>query len=174
MTLLRKIQDAAVDSRSNISDVLRQCVILASRLGHEGFKKWVDDELNGYPPGVEVPPYRVMKGSQSIGHFMGPGGEQINNVPLPYANVPEPLRQRVSQIEFREGAGALSAMVERDEDSISPWPADLIARVATRFIAGRTLMAAHIKVPRNVIVGVLDGVRNRVLKFALEIEAPKP
>ncbi len=128
MTLLRRIQEAAVESKSNISNLLRQCSILAARLGHEGFKKWVDDESNGYPPAVELPPYRVIKGMQSTGHFMGPFGEQITNVPLPLGNVPEPLRRRITQVEFRQGVGGLTAMIEgHNEDLISPWPGDLMA-----------------------------------------------
>jgi hypothetical protein len=35
-------------------------------------------------------------------------------------------------------------------------------------------MAAHIQLARGVIVGILDAVRNRVLKFVLEIEAQAP
>lgn len=175
MSLLRKIQDAIVDSRTEIATVLRQCAILAVRLGHQGFREWVDRELNGYPEGAELPPYRVIRGVQSIGHFMGPFGEQINNIPLPVTNVPEPLRRRFSHVEFRQGIATLSEMVEgHHEDLISPWPADLIARVADRFIAGRTLMAAHMSIPRSSVIGVIDAVRNRVLQFVLEIEAQAP
>jgi hypothetical protein len=32
-------------------------------------------------------------------------------------------------------------------------------------------MAASITIPRNSIIGVTDAIRNRVLKFVLEIEA---
>jgi len=175
MTLLAKIQDAAVDSKTDITDVLRQCAILAARLKHEGFKKWVDQELNGYPPGTALPPYRIAKGITSIGHFMGAFGEQIRNVPLPLGNVPAEFRTRLSQVEFRQGAGALQAMVVGPgEDLMSRWPADLVAWVADRYFEGRTLMAAHMELPRSAVVGVLDAVRNGVLQFVLEIEEQAP
>lgn len=175
MSLLSKIQDAAVDSKTDITDVLRQCAVLAARLKHEGFKKWVDEELNGYPPGAVLPPYRIVKGVTSIGHFMGAFGEQITNVPLPLGNVPTEFRARVSQVEFRQGAGALQAMVVgHGEDLMSRWPGDLVARVADRFFEGRTLMAAHMELPRSAVIGVLDAIRNRVLQFVLEIEEQAP
>ncbi|HEV8224496.1 MAG TPA: hypothetical protein VGP74_04500 [Rubrobacteraceae bacterium] len=176
MTLLRKIQDAAVDSKTNIGDVLRQCAVLAARLGNERFKKWVDEELSGYEPGAELPPYRILKGLQSTGYFLGPLGEQLKNLPLPLGNVPEQHRKLVSQVELRQGASALASMVagEEEEDLESRWPADLIARIADRFIAGRTLMAASMTIPRNSIIGVVDAIRNRVLSFVLEIEAQSP
>jgi hypothetical protein len=174
MTLLRRIQDAAIDSQTNIGDVLRQCAVLAARLGNERFKKWVNEELNGYEEEVELPPYRVLKGLQSNGSFFGAGGEHLKNLPLPLGNVPEQHRKLVSQIELRQGASALASVVARDEDLQSRWSADLIALVSDRFIAGRTLIAASIIIPRNTIIGVVDSIRNRVLKFVLEIEGESP
>jgi AbiTii-like protein len=61
MTLLRKIQDAAIDSQTNIGDVLRQCAVLAVRLRNEPFKKWVG--ISGSFQG----PYRVCAGKVFLG-----------------------------------------------------------------------------------------------------------
>lgn len=175
MTLLAKIRDAAVDSKMEISVVLRQCAVLATRLKHDGFKKWVEEELNGYPTGIPLPPYRIVKGVTSIGHFMGAFGEQITNVPLPLSNVPAEIRERISQVEFRQGVGELQAMVVgHNDDLMSRWPPDLVARVAHRYFEGRTLMAAQMELPRSTVTGVLDAVRNRVLQFVLEIEDQTP
>ena len=175
MTLLRKIQDTAVDSTTNLADVLRQCAVLGARLRHREFKKWVDKELNGYFGDAKLPEYRVIQGLQSTGDFVGPFGRQARNIPLPVLNVPEAFRKRVSSMEFREGVGELAAMVEgRTGDLQSPWPPDLIAHVSDRFIRGDNLIAARISLPRSTVVGILDSVRNRVLKFVLEIDAQAP
>jgi len=176
MTLLAKIRDAAIDSKTDITDVLRQCAVLAARLKHEGFKKWVDQELNGYPPETPLPPYRIIKGVTSIGDFFGPLGEQLKNIPLPLSIVPGELRARVSQVEFREGAGALKTIVVANGEDrlISRWPPDLVALVAGRYYAGRALVAAHIELPSSAVIGVLDAIRNRVLQFVLEIEEQAP
>jgi len=48
MTLLRDIQEAAVDSTVNLTDLLRKCRVLAARLKHHEFATWVDREVNGY------------------------------------------------------------------------------------------------------------------------------
>jgi AbiTii len=50
----------------------------------------------------------------------------------------------------------------------------LVARVADRFFEGRTLMAAHMELPRSAVIGVVDAIRNRVLQFVLEIEEQAP
>jgi hypothetical protein len=55
MTLLRDIQEAALDSKVNLADLLRKCKVLAARLKHEEFATWVDWELNGYPERKMLP-----------------------------------------------------------------------------------------------------------------------
>ena len=54
MSLLREIQDSAVDAREPIGALLRKCKILAVRLGSSEFKSWVENELNGYPEKSEI------------------------------------------------------------------------------------------------------------------------
>jgi hypothetical protein len=67
VSLLREIQDAAIDGKMRLSVVHRKCMVLAARLGHAGFKKWVDDELNGYAPDAQLPSYRRFAGISSHG-----------------------------------------------------------------------------------------------------------
>jgi hypothetical protein len=149
--------------------------VLATRLDHAPFEKWVSDELNGYPKGTPVPDYRRAGGISSIGSFAGPMGAQINNVPLALGHIPEDLRERYLRVEFREGIAVLEDMVSQGEGEIvSRWPGDLIAKIGRKFIQGYTLMAAHMEIPRNAVVAVLDAVRNRTLQFALEIERQAP
>ena len=110
MSLLHEIRDAAVDGHTSLAVVLRKCMVLAARLGHAGFKAWVDDELNGYAPDAEVPSYRRAEGISSIGTFAGPLGEQINNVPLALGPIPEQIRDQYSSATFREGVAMLEDM----------------------------------------------------------------
>jgi hypothetical protein len=175
VSLLREIQDAAVDAKTPLAVVLRKCMILAARLGHAPFKKWVDDELDGYARDAELPSYRRITGVSSIGNFAGPMGASMSNVPLPLGPVPADLRDQYLKVEFREGVAKLEEMARpRDGDLISRWPADLVSRVAYKYFEGYALMAAHMEIPRNAVVGLLDSVRNKALKFALEIEEQAP
>jgi hypothetical protein len=47
--LLHEIRDGAVDSMTDITTVLRKCLVLAVKLGHEDFRKWVEQELERIP-----------------------------------------------------------------------------------------------------------------------------
>ena len=177
MSLLREIQDAAVDASTPLAVVLRKCMVLAARLGHEPFKKWVDEELNGYAPAAELPGYRRIDGLTSIGTFSGPFGRQMSNVPLPMAPIPAALRDQYSTHEFRDGVAKLTELVKDGDGTgtvMSRWPGDLVARVAREYFRGFALLEAHIEMPKSAIVGVLDAVRNKVLKFAIEIEQQNP
>jgi len=174
MSLLREIQKAAVDSSTPLPDVLRKCMVLAARLGHAPFKEWVEEELNGYPPGATLPAYRCIGGIISIGNFGGPLGAAINNVPIPIGPIPADLHDRYTTAEFREGVGQLQEMVSGQSVLISRWPGDLVASVADKYYEGYTLLGAHREIPKNAVIGALDSIRNKVLKFALEIEERNP
>jgi hypothetical protein len=54
------------------------------------------------------------------------------------------------------------------------WPGDLIRVTTDRVYEGMSLIAAWQQIPRGMIVGLIDSVRNRVLTFALEIEKLAP
>src|SRR5712691_11341818 len=166
MSLLREIQDAAVDGNIPLAVVLRKCMILASRLDHQPFKKWVDDELNGYPPDSDLPQYRHIGGLTSIGSFEGPMGSSIKNMPLPMAPVPPELRDKHTSAELRDGVAKLEHLSHGDVGGslISRWSPDLVAQLAGKYIEGYALLEAHIELPRSSFVGVLDSVRNKALK----------
>jgi hypothetical protein len=174
MSLLRDIQNAAIDANTPLAVVLRKCMVLAERLDNEAFKEWVNEELNGYAADAELPEYRRVRGIASIGNFAGPLGATMR-APLRLAPVPVHLRKRHEEVEFREGIAKLEEMARPEQgELISRWSGDLVAMVAAKYYEGYTLLEAHMEIPKNAVVGVLDSVRNKALKFALEIEREAP
>lgn len=174
MSLLRDIQDAAIDGNTDLSTVLRKCKVLAARLGYEPFEHWVDWELNGYPPEAELPPYRIFLNMQSMGDFVGAFGRAIHNQPLPILNIPEDIRENFIDREVRDGIAACASCARAEGNMIAPWPPDMVVHLSDKFISGMNLMAARMILPTNLFVGLLDAVRNRLLKFVLEIEKIAP
>ena len=80
MTLLREIQDNAVGKDASAEVLLRQCLVLASRLQHDELRVWATQELRGYPPQTERPPYRKPFHTNVLGTFNG-GFGQIMKTP---------------------------------------------------------------------------------------------
>ncbi len=159
MSLLREIQDAAVDGTTPLAVVLRKCMVLAARLGHEPFKKWGDEELNGYPPDADLPEYRRIADLISIGSLAEPLGRQLKNAPLALAPVPPHVRDRYEKAEFREGVAKLADMATPQEGGgklAARWPGDLVSLVSDKYYQGYVLLEAYIEIPRSAVVGVLE------------------
>jgi len=175
VSLLRDIQDAAVDGSTDIATVLRKCKVLATRLGNEKFSKWVDAELSGYASVDDLPEYRILS-VNSLGHFSGPFNSGLRNAPLPMSCVPEEFREGVRHSYLTAPISNYVALINSDGDGTPQenWPADLVAYCQDKFVEGMALVSAWKLIPRNTLVGVVDTVRNRILSFVLEIEAVAP
>lgn len=176
MSLLREIQDAAIDASVDIPVVLRKCKVLAARLGYEEFKLWIDRELNGYKSCEELPEYRILQ-VDSYGDFSGPFGSGLRNAPIPPSCVPEKSRDVVTTVYVMEPISYYSNLMKStDAGSVlkSHWPAELIAHVASRIYNRMNLMTAWRLIPSSAVAALLDTVRNRILSFVLEIEAEAP
>jgi len=176
MTLLREIQNDAVDQNVDISVLLRKCTILAARLGNEEFKLWVERELNGYSSKEDLPEYRILD-AESHGNFLGVAWK-ANDVPIPPSMIPEEYQDIVTTVYFMHPISYYQASIMdrgNSRDILSqPWPADLIRLVGSKIYENMNCVNAWKVIPRSAIAALLDTVRNRVLRFVLEIEAEAP
>lgn len=174
MTLLREIQNAAIDSNVKLSDLLRKCKVLAARLKNEEFMKWVDSELNGYESKDALPSYRIV-GVTAHGNLCGPFQAEMRDIPIPASCLPEKFRDWAEKTYLSQPISSLEDLVKGDGGILTcEWPGDLIAWVANNIYRGYTLIAAWQHVSRGAIVAILDTVRNRILSFVLEIEEEAP
>ena len=175
MSLLREIQDAAVDGKLDAGTLLRKCRVLAQRLNNDLFTKWVLSELNGYQLDESLPPYRVFS-VQSLGDFAGGFGSNMRNIPLPLGLIPEQYRQMACSVAFREGVVTLSELAASTTGGSLEvsWPADLVRAVGRCFYRDYVLLGASRSVPTAMLKGIVETVRNRVLEFVLQIEVEDP
>jgi hypothetical protein len=172
--LLREIQRDAVDGNFDLSTLLRKCVVLAARLGHQPLNNWAQWELNGYSEERDVPNYRILKGVHSFGTFVGAFGSEIKNAPLSVLGLPERFRENFANPEVRESVRAIVEIISsnRNEGTIRwPWPPEACQIFDhTGYRDDLRLVEARMLVPVSTFVGIVDTVRNRVLDFALELE----
>ena len=177
MTLLREIQDNAVGKDASAEVLLRQCLVLASRLQHDELRVWATQELRGYPPQTERPEYRKPFHTNVLGTFNGGFGQIMKNAGIPQFTVPEgELREHLFSAEVREGVGQIEQLLSSGESTFQiPWPADVVAIFQRREIyQGMVLMEAWQVIPATAYSSVLGGIRERVLQFALDIERLDP
>src|SRR5437867_11120132 len=176
MSILEQIQDAGISKDQAIADLLRRCKVLAVRLGSQELNHWVDRELNGYAPEDSLPDYRVAK-VQSRASLVGLFGRQATNIPLPLSAVPKEFRYLVEEAQLNEPIGAYEDLLRtggKEGVYQIPWPADLIRIISTTIYEVMNIVTAWQQIPRGMIVGLVDSVRNRVLGFALELEKIAP
>jgi hypothetical protein len=174
MGLLAEIQREATDANSPVSALLRRCQILAFRLKNEAFKRWVGYELNGYPDGAELPPYRAPMQGVLKATVMNPA-RWMKGILVPRSLLPNYARD-IGTFSFRDGVSAMEATVaeaRRAEVTTlrTPIPPELFADLEIMEMS--TTVEMWVELPVTAYASVLDSVRNRALQFALEIEVEK-
>lgn len=173
MALLQEIQDAAVDSKVDLSTLLRKCKVLAARLANAEFKQWVENELNGYHDRNSLPDYRIIK-VHSKGHFSGPFQSGMKNADMPLICIQDgELREALGHSYLGQSVASMQALVGQSDSGIArePWDSNLVALFGEQFYHGMNCLQAWKVIPIAQIVGILDVIRNKILNFALEIEA---
>jgi hypothetical protein len=177
VTLVREIQGGATDASTPLSELLRKAKILAVRLGNLRLEEWVDKELNGYPTSDPLPPYRRVGPNRVLGHFAGPFGSGLRNGEIPSALIESEDEENLFNHRFLEGVAHYeSILADRAEDAdlLVHWPGNALLKYANRIYDGLTLMSAMQQLSPASIAGLLDGVRNRLLELALEVERENP
>lgn len=174
MSIIQELQDDILDSKTNLSSILRKAKVLAYDLKNEEFKKWVDNELNGYSNENEIPDYRKSM-AYNFGHFIGSFGRQMKNAPIPTRNLPEPFKKFAEDLVFYNGVRALESLIEDNSDKNSIlWPADMVAIVSDKIYEDMVCISAWKSISRSKVEQILDTVRNRLLNVVLELREKYP
>lgn len=178
MSLLEEIREKALDPTTNISNLLRECKVLAAKLGHSEFNSWVDSEMGGYGSIDSLPTYRVLS-VESIGDFVGPFGSGYKNVPIPPSALPEKFRDIATKAFLIEPASYYLAFLSDDTQQqsgilTSPWPADILPLLTNKVYPQMGCIYARRQIPTNSIAAMIDTIQNRILSFVLELESEFP
>jgi hypothetical protein len=175
VTLLGDIQARAVDDGASVASLLRRCLLLANRLSYPPLGEWAAQELEGYPADVELPSYRLAR-SGAYGNFLGLGHMQRRGVTIPAGALPAAHRRFAESLFLRDGVAAYESILPqaRAGELRVPWPGDLTLSHQNSLLEGWILTDAFQVVPPGVIPGLLDALRTKVLKFAMELERLSP
>ena len=175
MSLLRDIQDSAINSDSDLASLLRKCKVLAFRLGSDEFKAWVDAELSGYKDAECLPEYRVLIVT-SRGDFSGVMGSGLKGADIPLMCIPKNLQTSLSTTYMMEPVAAIESLISgSDGSSIQEmWNPDLVVMLGKNIYQNMNCLQAWKVIPLNVLVSITDEIRNRILNFVLEVESQDP
>ena len=159
-SLVLELQREALDPQVSCAQLLRKALVVARKLSLSEFETWVLAEMNGYPS-EKVPPYRFLRGEP-----MGRLGRQT--IPI---QVSGDLALVFSFLNATNAIGEIERMVtDRSGDkfvllSFSPThEADLPALT----VPGAKPV---LKVARSSLGAIVEGVRNKVVDWATDLEA---
>ena len=172
MTLLDEIIEAATDDKVPIGTLLRKCLVLEQAFHNEKFKVWLNKGLDGYEPENELPTYRNFN-AVSYGFFVGIAGRQINNQPLALHVLDKKDREIVQKCPLSQPASAYEGRSNKSNDAQLPWNPSLTTKYQDKFFRDSdfVLNRAWQLIPGSILVALLETVRNRVLRFALDLKS---
>ena len=173
MKLIQSLRDNILDSSVSISDTLRRAKVLASLLKNEEFKRWVDQELNGYTDNDSVPNYRRIK-VQNFGTLSLPFGRMIKNVSIPTYNLPDAVKSFAKERVFPDGISRIEALAQTEENLRFAWPAEALMLVQDLFGPDQALIEAYQPIDKSQVQEIAEAVRNKLLDFALELQELRP
>ena len=98
------IKDLA-NSNVDTMTALKRAKVLLAEMDNVDLNNWINYEIVGYPKDVELPSYRITKGSLFGSYFKGSIASHMKwkNVSIPLGNMPEEFQESLLRLEFREG-----------------------------------------------------------------------
>lgn len=158
--LIEEIQRDASSDSASVSQLLRRMKIAGSKLKLTQLSEWVGHELDGYPDKEKVPEYRVLVGvPMSFNRFHGwqmmrlGSDEQMNTI--------------FSMIFYSSSVAEVEAVLSSKGPYILSFP-EFMERMIIDYQPG--LDKVGLSVDKGKFVGILNGVRNRALDWALAVE----
>ena len=110
MSLLREIQIAVLNERSELAPILLKLRLLAGRLESQPLADWVRHESEGYPADVALPSYRQIPVTYTAS-FAGSFGSAINNAPIPPYLIEEFAGAHWNNYEMRQSIAAIDDLM---------------------------------------------------------------
>jgi hypothetical protein len=178
MGLLQDIEHAVTSSDRSLTDVLRMGKILAAKLDNALLREWAEQELNGYAKDAPLPAYRAPRTVPVCGDFTGPS-HQTRNVPISLLHLKAGYREKASKglfrVSFTRPIATYEDLLRHDAVEFREmWDHDVVLLVKPMVFEGMQCIAAWRVLSRDMLVAVVDGVRNRLLDLVLELERQVP
>jgi hypothetical protein len=183
MSLLRKIQENTYNPAFKVSDILRQCKILAARLEYQPLKIWLDNELNGYPSQIFLPKYRIitevlLEGNFTNGYYVYKNYVFNVSKDLLNSSGSEIDISKINTIYLSQNISALESLSCTDESNLKfALPGDiahLLGLLVENLESSYVCVSARQVINVSTIVSILDIVKSKILDFTLEIEGENP
>lgn len=163
-TIVIELQKLATDENESITKLLKQALIVATKLNLLDFQIWINKELDGYNNVKEVPKYRLVMGEIKAWNPYNRIWIPLIWRDFPKGGLERSIVQPISEIEYifkkqdNNKKNFLTIHFSSEQQAIliehfdPPSPPVLI-------------------IPRSSMSKILDAVRNIILRWSLKLEA---
>ncbi len=158
--LVSELQSDALDRDIPVSDLLRKALVVSKKLGVKHIEKWLNYELSGYDNNKEIPPYREIHGQIKVQNPYH--GWQ----PVIFENSSE--EAYLTRRKIGQPVGELDSLNTGESHDLQ---IKLPPLTVNRLMAGMDVQLPPALIASSTeIIGILDAVRNNVLRFSLQLE----
>lgn len=171
--IIKQIQSDIISQQVSLQTIFLKAKVLAHYLGNHELKKWVKNELDGYPDTNDLPDYRITS-TVLLGTFCN-GVYRHSKKVISIITIPEELRESVGKIYFSQGMVGLEEMA-KNKNLRNPMSGDWVELYnifnAESLSHGHyQLMEAYYPITDTSIVQILGAIRSRLQDFVLEISS---
>ncbi len=164
-SLVLELQHEAMNPNVRVADLLRKSLVVAAKLGIGDFSAWAQQELAGYLHTEQTPTYRRVRGELRA-HNPYHGW-------IPVILHDEELREKLESRDAGQAIGELEDLYHSPGKSNTlqmPLPQDWLLQLFGQTREFRLGMIPTLLLGKSTIRGILDAVRNEVLRWSLELE----
>ena len=158
-SLVIEFQKQITDNSVEVSDLIRSCLIIATKLKNKDIKEWLNKELYGYEIDDEIPQYRLVP--MSVKFFNPHYGwcpYIINNSKFNKVLSEMPLRQKIS--ELYEMSRSNNSLLFDTPFSIKK---ELLKEIPFESDINYACNPIYIK-------GIIDTIKSKMLEWILSLE----
>jgi hypothetical protein len=159
--IVLQLQALAIDSNSEVPDLLRKALLIAVKLRLDDFKAWVNAELSGYQTTASLPEYRM------LGSRLKAKNPMRGWIPVQFED--HEMLESLQQAPVFDPIDRLAHLMTQGDGSLMyPFSAEAQAMLM-RLQPGFSFEIVRF-ITRSQIAGVIAEVRNRILNWSLDLE----
>lgn len=164
-SLVLELQREAMNHQSRVSHILRHAVVVATKLRIEDFRKWAEMELHGYGSADSIPTYRCVQGELKA--------HNPYNGWIPVFFEDPEIMEKLTNRQISQAIGQLESLYYSPDKGGTlhvPLPHKWLLKLFGNSPEFHRGMVPTLLVGRVVIFGIIEAVRNVVLKWSLDLE----
>ncbi len=163
MSIVINLQKNIISNNANIKDLLREALLIASKLKLNDFKIWIGNELKGYSNRNEIPSYRIVSGEVKL--FNPYQGWQ--SIPADIAGL---LNETTANtLYFHQSIAELEDLIlKKDSESLAfSFPEDLASTLRKALnINVKFAIFTH----TSTLASIIEQVKTTLLEWTLKLE----